>query len=517
MAADGAALLAGGRFREAMVAYAQWLQREPLSVPARVGLARACMGAGEALSAAAWLSDAIRLAPDQAEPMQLLADLCLAQGQHAQALPLYLQLGERFGLRTAVNLLRVGFCEEQLGRIAEAAAAYREALAVDPLLVDAHVDLAGVLWRLEDGEGALAHAREAVRLAPASAAAQRILGTALLNLNRVDEAEAALRRALELQPGLVPAQVDLAFTLLLAGRWPAGWHAYEQRWRDARVKRPAFWRAEGEWPGPSASLAGQAIAVVAEQGRGDTLQFLRFVPQLQALGARVCAVVPPDLVPLVEASFDGVACLVPGRELRVQWHVALMDLAARLDTTFDTLPAQVPYLRPPQAARSLWRERLQPWQGEVKVGLAWCGSPVQVNDRNRSMPLSTLLPLARTSGLRFFSLQKEQGGEWTDAGQDALVDLTPHWQDFGDSAAMIEQMDLVLTVDTAIAHLAGALGKPVWILLGPNADWRWLLDRADSPWYPTARLFRRGFGEARAAQVERVRQALLAWRQQRGA
>jgi hypothetical protein len=148
------------------------------------------------------------------------------------------------------------------------------------------------------------------------------------------------------------------------------------------------------------------------------------------------------------------------------------------------------------------------------VGLAWCGTQAQVNNRNRAMPYSLLRPLARLPGLQCFSLQKGDAGPWTDVAPAAreLVDLTHEWSDFGESAAMIEQLDLVITVDTAIAHLAGALGKPVWILLGPNADWRWLLEREDSPWYPTARLFRRGFGEDRAAQVARVLQALDEWR-----
>lgn len=304
--------------------------------------------------------------------------------------------------------------------------------------------------------------------------------------------------------------MDLAFTLLLAGRLREGWDAYALRW-NGRMQHPAWWRAGREWPGPSAPIAGQAVAVHAEQGRGDILQFVRYLARLQDLGAQVRCTVPADLVPLLQASFAGVQWLPPGQDPAAHWNIALMDLPGRFGTTLQDVPGHVPYLRAPAAARERWRARLQPWAGGRKVGLNWCGSPTQVNNRNRSMHLSALLPLARLPGLCFFSLQKEKPGEWTDAPLDALVDLTASWQDFGDSAALVEQLDLVITVDSAVAHLAAALGKPVWILLAPNADWRWLLERADSPWYPTARLFRRAFGEPRAAQVERVQQALLAW------
>ena len=513
MQGEAAALLAGRRYKEAMAACARWLRAEPASIDARVALARATAGAGDLLTATAWASDAVRIAPKAVEAGQVLADLLLVQKQFAQALPHYRFLVTAPGARTAPNLLHAGFCEEHAGDVERAAALYREAIAVDADLLEAHVDLAGILWRLEDFDGSLAHAQRAVALAPRNAFAQRILGSALLNLNRADEAEQALRRALELQPGLPLAELDLSFTLLLAGRLQEGWSLYEARWRDGRMARPAFWRADTEWPGPQVPPAGKTIGVYGEQGWGDVLQCLRWLPRLQAEGAQVACVLQPELVPLVEASFPDVPCAVPGRELRVDLHAALMDLPARLGVSLDTLPAEVPYLRAPDAARERWRAKLRPWAVKRKVGLAWSGSPVQVNNRNRAMPYSLLRPLAQVAGVQCFNLQKGEAGPWTDVAPDPqeLVDLTGDWTDFGESAAMIEQLDLVVTVDTAIAHLAGALGKPVWILLGPNADWRWLLERTDSPWYPTARLFRRAHGEDRPAQAARVHDAFARW------
>ncbi|NML46311.1 tetratricopeptide repeat protein [Ramlibacter sp. G-1-2-2] len=490
------------------------LQREPDSLPVRLALARACRAAGDLLTATAWLSDAMRIAPQALEPVQELADLLLTQQRYVQAVPLYTRLLDEFGVRSAANLLHAGFCREHSGDVAAAAALYRATLEVEPALVEAHVDLSGVLWRLEDFDGALAHARRAVELAPAHPYAQRILGTALLHLERLDEAEQHLRRALELQPGFHLAELDLAFTLLLAGRLEEGWPFYERRWRDpARLPRPAFWQPGSEWPGPAQPLQGQAIGVYAEQGLGDVLQFVRYLPQLQALGAQVRCVVQPELVPLVEASFPGVECLKPGVSFNVHLHAALLELPGRFGTTLSSIPSAVPYLRAPEEARVRWRERLAPWAGQRKVGLAWSGSQVQVNNRNRAVPLSLLAPLLGQPGVQCFSLQKGEAGANTDLqpAPGELPDFTGDWADFADSAAMIEQLDLVVTVDTAIAHLVGALGKPVWILLPPNADWRWLVDRADSPWYPTARLFRRAAGEDRSAQIARLMRAFEAW------
>ncbi|TWO73227.1 tetratricopeptide repeat protein [Caenimonas sedimenti] len=510
--AEGGALLAAGRFHEARAAFVQALQREPQSVPARIGLAQALAGGGDKLSATAWLTDACRIAPGEPTAMQLLADLLLAQRQYAQAAPIYRELLERLGLRNRANLLHAGYCLEQAGKLDGAAQHYRDALALDASFLEAHVDLAGILWRMEDFEGSLAHAQRAVQLAPDHPYAVRILGTALLNLNRLDEAERVLRQALDLQPGFALAQLDLAFTLLLAGRLQEGWAWYEHRWRDTeRVRRPAFYVPHAEWQGARQQpVAGQDIAVYAEQGLGDVIQAIRYVPQLEALGARVHCVIQPELVPVVQASFPRVHCLAPGENLQVHVHAALMELPGRFDTALATIPAPVSYLQSPEQRRPAWRERLRPAEGRFKLGLCWSGAPGQVNNRNRGVPLSLLEPFTRLPGVQCYSLQKGDAAGFTDAEVDAarLVDLTPEWRDFGDSAAMIEQLDLVVTVDTVIAHLAGALGKPVWILLPPNADWRWLLEREDSPWYPSARLFRRGFGEPRAVQVGRVMAAL---------
>jgi tetratricopeptide (TPR) repeat protein len=544
---DGAALLKGGRFHEAVQVFAAVLRANPSAHEPRVGLAQAFAGIGDGWTAAAWLSDACRAAPGMPQLWIDLARLLASQQREAEVEPvlatavaanpthagLLQMLGDFYLRRNAygdgvrifgrlydllpeerATMLNYGFCLEHTGQIEKSVLMYRRAIARFPDFMEAHVDLSGVLWRLEDFDGALAHALKAVELAPQNAYAVRILGTAYLNLNRLGEAERWLRRALELLPDFTLAEIDLAFTLLAAGNLDGGWKLYARRWRDEqRMQRPAFYKPELEWKGRAAQPAqGKRIAVYAEQGLGDVIQFVRHVRDLQADGATVYGVVQMELIDLIEHSFPGVICVRSDRVLQADYHAALLDLPMHYGTRLDTIPAQVPYLRAPQDKVRAWGLRLPPAEGRMRIGLAWSGSLKQVNNNNRAIRLSQLDPILDMPGLQCFSLQKGDCGAFTDVAPDParLVDLTHEWRDFTDSAAMIENLDIVITVDTSIAHLAGAMGKEVWVMLAPNADWRWLLGRDDSPWYPTMRLFRRDFKEPRAKQVGRVVQALTA-------
>jgi Flp pilus assembly protein TadD len=512
---QGDGLLIGGRFHEALSVFAQALRQDPSLLEARFGLARACAGAGDPLTAIAWISDVMRVAPAALEPLLMLADLLLNTKQYAQALPIYARLHDEYQLRDKTTLLHYGFCLEHTGALDEAVQRYREALEVDPQFLEAHVDLAGLLWRLGDFDGSLTHGWKAVSIDPEHPYAVRVLGAALLSQGRVEEAEVQLRRALSLKPGFHLAELDLALALLLDGRLHEGWRWYAKRWKDTdRIQRPSFWQAELEWQGRDVQpLAGKRIVVYAEQGLGDVLQFIRYVPMLQRDGATVYGVVQPELVPLLEHAIEGFLCLTPGRDLQADYHVALLDLPLHYGThRLEAIPADVPYLRAPQEHADRWAARLKPWATKFKVGLCWSGSQVQMNNRNRAVPLSQFQALLSLPGVQCFSLQKGDGGAYTDVqpSPEQLVDLTGEWRDFRDSAAMLQHLDLVISVDTVIPHLAGAMGRPCWVLLAPNADWRWLREREDSPWYPSLRLFRRSYGETRAVQVGRVVRALEA-------
>jgi tetratricopeptide (TPR) repeat protein len=371
---QGSALLAGGRFHEALAAFGQALREAPDGYDARLGLARACAGAGDPLAAAAWLNDAARIQPASPEPLHLLAELLLGLKLYAQALPVYRRLFDGHGARDQATVLHLAYSLEQVGALDEAALRYREALAAWPDFLEAHVDLAGMLWRIGDFAGAMAHAQRSVELAPQHPHALRILGTAHLNLGRVEEAEALFRRALELKPGFPLAELDLAFTLLGAGRLREGWQWYARRWNDVdRLRRPP---------------RGRRLLVYAEQGLGDVIQFCRYVPLLQRAGATVLGVVQPELVALLEHSFPGFTCLTADRHLQADAHVALLDLPLHLGTdTLADIPAPEAYLQAPRDKVAAWGERLRPWAGKLKVGLAWCGFQGQMNNRNRAMAL----------------------------------------------------------------------------------------------------------------------------------
>lgn len=451
----------------------------------------------------------------QRHPRTLLfaeqAERLLADGDPGQALQAYRRLYEEAGDRDRYTLLHYGQCLARAGELEDAAARLREAAVQEPGFLEAHVGLSDALWRLGEFDESLAHARAAVHLAPNHAGAVRMLGVALLNRGRIEAAELQLRRALALDPHDAAPRAELAHCLLLSGRWDEGWVEFGRRWDDAAHRpRPPFYRPELEWLGPSQSLQGRRVLVYREPGRGALLQALRYLPLLQQLGAEVLCALPTALVPLVETSFPGVACLQPGREASADLHAALLDLPGRFATTPENIPSPQGYLRAPAQRLRHWQDRMARWQDRFRVGIAWSGSPAHPNHRNIAIALEHGQPLLQLPGVQAFSLQPGAARPQADGPVDGmhLVDLAGEWRDAADRAAMFAQLDLLVTVDTAAAHLGGALGVPTWVLLPPNAGPLWGMGRGDSPWHASVRLFRRGFDETREAQVARVLAAL---------
>ena len=244
------------------------------------------------------------------------------------------------------------------------------------------------------------------------------------------------------------------------------------------------------WLGDS-DIQNKTILIHAEQGLGDALMACRYIPMLALLGARVIAEVQPSLKSLLE-SLDGVSQLVVKGEPIPHFdvHCPIMSFPLAFKTTLETIPAKIPYLAASQTKSEKWRSKLT--GTALKVGVVWAGNPNHVQDLDRSVPLKNILPILGVKGTRYFSLQKDISHGEKDIldVNSQIVRLDPDINDFQDTAAIMMSLDLVLSCDTSIAHLAGALGKPIWVLLPFNPDWRWLLDRSDSPWYPTARLFR---------------------------
>jgi len=401
----------------------------------------------------------------------------------------------------------------QLGDFAEAEAAYRQALALDPRDRMAHLNRIVALATMGRSADAAAAGREAVRSLPHAAEVHVDIGSDLMLLHRLAEAEAVLRESLQLYPDSVTAHVNLSHTLLLGGRLAEGWREYEWRWSSLVMGLQPRAFAQPAWSGES--LAGRTLLIHAEQGLGDTLQFCRFVPPLAALGARVVIEAQPPLARLLR-SLPGVAAIVAAGDPLPDFdlHLPLMSLPLRLGVTLDTLPGPIPYLEPEPAAAAHWQQRLAALPG-LRVGLVWAGGSIrgvptqQAVDRRRSLELEQLAPLAGLAGVSFVSLQKGEPSREPRPQGLILHDWTDELDDFADTAALASGLDLVIAVDTSVAHLAGALGRPVWMLNRFDTCWRWLLGRDDSPWYPTLRQFRQPAPGDWGRVIQAVRAALV--------
>jgi hypothetical protein len=317
-------------------------------------------------------------------------------------------------------------------------------------------------------------------------------------LNRFDEALASFDRAIAIRPGLAEAHFNAALCLLLTGDLSRGWKQYEWRWSTDQLRSEQRNFSQPQWTG-SDKIAGKTILLHAEQGLGDTLQFCRYVPQVAARGARVIFEVPTPLVALMRTLAGDIDVIARGDHLPAfDLHCPLLSLPLAFNTELDTIPGETPYLSAVPAKSDAWRERLGPRE-RPRIGLVWAGDPrkqlpnAHLIDRQRSITFDMLAPLFEAADCDFVSLQKgEQAVAQLRASAlcNRVVDWTDDFHDFSDTAALVDNLDLVIAVDTSVAHLAGALGKPLWLLNRYNTCWRWLLERDDNPWYPTVRQFR---------------------------
>ncbi len=534
-------LLAQGRAAEALPLLEKLVERDGAD-PAlwlNFGAARAMTGQREGAEAA--LRRAIELDPDLPQPRFNLAQLLLQRGAAAEALP-HLRTALARQPRNGPGWALLGRAAHATGALAEARKALERALELLPPQGALLNDLALVLDELDEPEAAEAafgralaleprndrawanlgnlqarrgrfeQARrsfeKALAIAPGNAATLVSLGHLLASEGRLEEALEPLDRAVALQPGYAGARWNRALVLLALGRWKEGWADYEWRFQCPEVVGQ-IGRVESalpRWRGQP--LDGRALRVVAEQGLGDTLQFCRYLPLLVERGARVTFVCPAPLVALLKG-IEGVEVVEQGSEPEraFDFQVPLMSLPHHFATTPGSVPAAVPYLHADPARLDAWRARLA---GEgAKVGLVWRGNPANWRDASRSLALERLAPLAAVEGVRFFSLQVgEAARAELERSPFAIEDLGPGLTDFGETAAAIGQLDLVVTVDTAVAHLAGALGRPVWLLLDTPSDWRWLREGDTTPWYPTMRLFRQPRPGAWDEAVARLASAL---------
>lgn len=536
--------------------YSRALEREPGNAALWNDLGNALLGAGHGTEAEACFRQALALAPDMAAAHYNLGNVFHGQGRTEDALACYGRAAELAPSLAAAHY-NCGVAAQSLERDAEAEAAYRRALAPDPDLADARSNLVIVLrrqgraleavaeaeavierrpddadtWnnlaaalkdlgRLEDAETAV---RRALTIDRALGRAWRTLGNILFDARRATEAEAAHRQAVALAPDDADAHWGLSLALLLQGRLEEGFAEYESR----LARREAAWayrdRGAPLWRGES--LAGKRLLLYAEQGLGDTLQFVRYAPLVAALGATVGLAAPAGLHRLL-ARTPGLSTLVDDDGDAVGWDCVcpLMSLPHRLGATLETIPAAVPYLHPDPAATERWRLRLDGVRaGRPAVGIVWAGDPRKGHgeasriDRRRSIPLADFATLLDVPDVAWVSLQKGAGADELAASprREAVIDWTAELTDFADTAALAANLDLVVCVDTSVAHLAGGLGLPTWMLSRFDGCWRWLAHRNDSPWYPTLRLFRQERLFDWSTPLQRLRHDLTAWREAR--
>ena len=403
-----------------------------------------------------------------------------------------------------------------LYRFEDALASYDRTLALRPDFAEAHGNRAGALQNLRRYEEALASCDRALALRPDFAETHSNRGSALQELRRFDEALTSFDRAIEARPDFAEAHCNAALCLLLTGDLGRGFSRYEWRWQTDQLRSEQRNFPQPQWTG-SDGVAGKTIFIHAEQGLGDTIQFCRYVPKVIERGARVIFEVQKPLVDLMRTLGGGARIIARGDALPgFDLHCPLLSLPAAFATQLATIPGETPYLRAVEAKSGVWRERLGE-RSRPRIGLVWAGDPrkqlpnAHRIDLQRSMAFELLAPILDVQGCEFYSLQK---GEQATAQlrnsplRDRVIDWSDDFPDFSDTAALIDNLDLVIAVDTSVAHLAGALGKPLWLLNRYNTCWRWLLGRDDSPWYPTAQLFRQDETRHWGGVIARVRDAL---------
>jgi len=499
----GLACHQAGRLEEAEAIYQSVLKEEPANADAHHLLGLVASHQGRYQLAEERIREAIALNPLAPFYHNNLGNVLQALGRFQEAVVSYrdaLRLDPAY-VEPHSNL---GPALDALGRHAEAVAAGLEAVRRRPGWAEAYMNLGNSLAKLNRYEEAEAAYREAARLRPGYAEAYSNLGNAVLEQGRVEEAAGCFEEALQLDPANGVAHWNRGWLRLLQGDYERGWQEYEWRWVTGNAAPRSF--RQPVWDG--SCLWGATILLHAEQGLGDTVQFIRYAPWVKQAAGRVVVECQARLAPLV-ATVSGVDEVVPaGAELPpFDTHAGLLSLPRIFGTRVETVPAAVPYFTVAPERLERWRARLAGVRG-FKVGLVWAGSPTHKNDRSRSLPLSALAPLAEAPGVAWFSLQRGPQAAELRAARLPITNLEEDDNDAMDTAAIIMNLDLVIAADTMVAHLAGALARPVWTLLAYMPDFRWMLGREDTPWYPTMRLFRQPRPGDWAAVIERVREEL---------
>jgi tetratricopeptide (TPR) repeat protein len=526
----GLALQQMDRNEEALAHYRQAVALDPGHLDARNNLGNMLKNQGRMEEAIACYQEVLRQKPDFAEVHANLGIALGAQHNWDEAIARYRHaINLKPGYPDAHNSLGIALME--LERLDEAEASCRQALRLNPNFAEAHNSLGNVLERRGKAEDAVSCFREAIRLKPSLAEALNNMGNSLKRLGRFDEAVGCYQQAVRIKPdyaeaysnmgnvrvqqslfdeaqtcydqalrldaGHVETHFNQSLLWLLLGKWEDGWREYEWRWQTKSFPRYGF--SQPRWDGSPAPPGGRTLLLLAEQGLGDALQFVRYVPLVKKRGGRVVLQCHPPLMRLL-ANMPGIDQLVAaGSPLPAfDTYAPLLTLPAIFGTTTASALAADPYFQADAALLEHWRGEFKALASSAarpfRVGIAWQGNPIFRVDQQRSIPLARFARLADIEGVQLISLQKGPGTEQLPAFAKSVLDLGKRLDEtsgpFVDTAAVMKNLDLVISSDTAVPHLAGALGVPVWVALPWVPDWRWLLRREDCPWYPTMRLFR---------------------------
>ena len=476
-----------GKYKDGCKLLEKSLSIDPKQSMVFYNLGRAHQNQSKLNDAAIAYKRAIKLDPSFIDAHDNLGMLLYTTGQFEEALKSFESI-VKIKPELASGHNGLGISLYALGRYEEALSSLNNALAINQQHPQIFNNLGLVLHKFNQLEDAIKHYNHALQLNPDYADAYSNRGLTLQALKRTDEAEQDFDHCLALNPKHADAQWNKALIKISLGEYEEGWELYEWRWKSFSKK----WARHYEkplWLGEE-SLKGRSILIYPEQGYGDFIQFYRYIPKLQALGARIILETPAPLISLITESSTEVEIVESGRKLpKFDFQCPIMSLPLAFKTNLNSIPNKFPYVKAGPEKIKAWQEKLGV-KTKKRIGLAWSGSKEHKNDHNRSIALAQLSSLLKMP-FEFHSLQKEIKGADLDSFENSAIrNHQDDISDFSDTAALIENMDLVITVDTAIAHLAGSLNKPFFLLLPFHADYRWMLDRSDSPWYVTGKLFR---------------------------
>ena len=505
----GAACQMQGRLKDARTHYQKAIGLKPTHATAHYNLGFAYEQDGMLEDAVASYRQALHLEPSNLAALNNLGNVFKAQRKLDDAAACYCEV-----LRLKPDFAEVhanlGNVLADLDQLVEAKSSYCRALQLRPDYAEAHYNLALLFAKSEKTYDAIASYRQALAFKPDYVEARVNLGNALRLTGQMDEALSSFDEALRQSPNFPSAHWNRSLVLLARGNFDEGWPEYEWRWAQHSFARRHF--TQPLWDG--SDLSGRTIFLYAEQGMGDTLHFIRYVPLVKQRGGKVIVECQPQLFQLL-TEFTGADALVAHGSPLPQFDVQapLLSLPGILQSTLSTIPSSIPYLHADARLVEQWGRELESFGG-FRIGIAWQGNPANPGDSHRSIPLAQFAILARIPGVRLISLQKGPGTQQLSGIAESfpVLDLASRLDEtsgaFMDTAAVMMNLDLVITSDTAVAHLAGALGVPVWMALPLAPDWRWLLQREDSPWYPTMRLFRQArFGDWKDV-FERIAEAV---------